>query len=175
MGDSLADAVRADKLTGMRATPLAQDGEIIFWDVLCAPETEAARYQPLTHAVVGVRHGEDLLMLKAVRKGTWEFAGGFIDAGETPREAAGRELYGETGQLSGELRYVGVMHYDLGTLNIAGQTGEVYGALYLTEAESRSVTVQQAEHDAFRWLAAGAPLDEFDPFTAALVRVMRGA
>ncbi|MCY1702650.1 MULTISPECIES: hypothetical protein [Deinococcus] len=53
--------------------------------------------------------------------------------------------------------------------------GEVYGALYLAEAESRSVTVYREEQDAFRWLAAGAPLDGFGPLTAALVRVLRGA
>lgn len=114
-------------------------------------------------------------MLRTIRGSQWEFAGGFIDAGETPREAAGRELYEETGQRPGELRYVGVLHYDLGTLNIAGQTGEVYWALYVAEAGSRSVTVQQEEHDAFRWLAAETPLDEFDPLTAALIRVLRGA
>jgi 8-oxo-dGTP diphosphatase len=53
---------------------------------------------PLTHALVVVRCQGRFLVLFNRFKQHWELPGGIIDAGETPRACAARELLEETGQ-----------------------------------------------------------------------------
>ncbi len=53
---------------------------------------------PLTHALVVVRCQGRFLILFNRFKQYWELPGGIIDAGETPRACAARELLEETGQ-----------------------------------------------------------------------------
>jgi 8-oxo-dGTP pyrophosphatase MutT (NUDIX family) len=49
---------------------------------------------------------------------TWEFPGGTVDAGETPEEAAKREVEEETGLCVRELIYLGNFHPDTGRLQV---------------------------------------------------------
>ena len=49
-----------------------------------------------------------VLVLNSVRK-VWELPGGFIDAGETPRQAAIRELAEEAGCVARDTRWLGLV------------------------------------------------------------------
>jgi 8-oxo-dGTP diphosphatase len=49
------------------------------------------------YVVVFARYGGQWIFCKHKKRDTWETAGGHIEEGETPLEAAKRELYEETG------------------------------------------------------------------------------
>ena len=76
-------------------------------------ESELARFQPLTHALIVVRFGTDYLLAWNRHRKGWEIAGGKIDPGETPRQCAVRELFEETGQTAEGVRFCGLMKYRL--------------------------------------------------------------
>jgi ADP-ribose pyrophosphatase len=61
--------------------------------------------------VVALTPAEDLVMVRQFRQGsrevTLEIAGGMVDSGETPIEAAGRELREETGYRAGRIESLG--------------------------------------------------------------------
>lgn len=63
--------------------------------------------------VVALTVANDLILIEQFRHGTGSFtleiAGGMVDPGETPAQAAARELLEETGYLCGELRQLGVV------------------------------------------------------------------
>ncbi|MDF2660224.1 MAG: hypothetical protein K0Q94_3015 [Paenibacillus sp.] len=52
------------------------------------------------YVVIIPRHNGKWLLSRHARRDTWEFAGGRIEPGETPEQAARRELYEETGVVS---------------------------------------------------------------------------
>ena len=47
------------------------------------------------------------LAVRGISKGRWNFPGGKIDAGETPREGSDREVLEETGLIVSEAHYHG--------------------------------------------------------------------
>ena len=64
--------------------------------------------------IVIARHGDNFLMVRQYRHGeenlSTEFPGGVIDAGETPEQAALRELKEETGAVTKKLVHLGTMN-----------------------------------------------------------------
>lgn len=102
-------------------------------------------------ADVLVRHadGTYLLMRRDPRKhfgGMWEAtAGGSALLGETPLECAKRELYEETGIVSGSLTELGrVRSHD--TIYVE--------FLCVTDCDKSAVKLQEGETVAFRWVSA---------------------
>lgn len=83
----------------------------------------------LEYVVLIVKHGEEWIMARHKERSTWEFAGGHIDDGETPDEAAARELYEETG--AEQFTIFPVAIYSV----IKGDQPESYGKLYLATVE----------------------------------------
>lgn len=59
-------------------------------------------------------------------RSTWEFAGGHIEAGESPDEAAARELYEETGVEAYKLYPLGV--YSVRSEEVPASYGMLYFA-----------------------------------------------
>ncbi|MFJ8745590.1 NUDIX domain-containing protein [Embleya sp. NPDC127516] len=69
-----------------------------------APPSDA----PLPAALVALWHGDRVLMVFDRFRRGWELPGGRVEVGESPRGAAVRELWEESGQESdGPLRFVG--------------------------------------------------------------------
>ncbi len=119
---------------------IAQDhgrqAEVIF--VLCSPR------------------GEVLLVNKAVYPaGTYRLPTGGLQAGETPQEAAIREIYEETGYRVAEPRLLGVVDY---TMHWTDQPGDAAFVSYVFTAEVDSAqapsAVQMGEVDGYRWVPA---------------------
>jgi len=63
--------------------------------------------RPLKYVVIAAMYKDEWLMVKHRDRTTYEIPGGHIEVGETPLQAAERELYEETGALSFELIAIG--------------------------------------------------------------------
>ncbi|MFJ9724968.1 NUDIX hydrolase [Streptomyces sp. NPDC101209] len=87
-----------------------------------APPADA----PLPLALVALWQGDRVLLAFNRFRRAWELPGGKIDPGETPRQAAVRELLEETGQAAeGRLSFAGFARFILAP----GQRAE-YSALF---------------------------------------------
>ncbi|HCA85044.1 MAG TPA: NUDIX domain-containing protein [Streptomyces sp.] len=118
-------------------------------------------------SVVALRHEGRLLMVYERERMTWELPGGGIEPGESPREAAARELGEESGQVAGELRFIG---YGLFTAGRAQR--QMYGALYAGETAAVRPFVPNEEISAIHWRTGTEPLparvQPVDEYLAAL-------
>ncbi len=92
--------------------------EVKFYD----PE-----FQPgisLTYSVIAAKFGEKWIFVRHHKRKTWEIPGGHIEKGETPDDAAGRELMEETGAVEFDLNCVSTY-----SVKKNGETG--FGRLYV--------------------------------------------
>ncbi|WP_405111740.1 NUDIX domain-containing protein [Paenibacillus sp. FSL K6-1217] len=81
----------------------------------------------LKYVVIVMKQGEEWVLVRHRERSTWEFAGGHIEAGESPGEAAVRELYEETGAEEYELHSLCI--YSVSSEGLE----ESFGMLYFAE------------------------------------------
>ncbi|MFF3350496.1 NUDIX hydrolase [Streptomyces sp. NPDC002779] len=116
--------------------PLAVDGrgnDLVSFapGIEGAPPLDA----PLPAALVAVWHADRVLMVFDRFRQVWELPGGRIEEGESPRQAAARELLEESGQVpDGPLRFIGYAGFVLApdqraeyAALFAGRTTEIQG------------------------------------------------
>ncbi|WP_054565635.1 NUDIX hydrolase [Frankia sp. R43] len=72
------------------------------------------RDAPLTVSLVALWHDGRLLLVFNRQRACWELPGGMIDLGETPRQAAIRELHEEAGCQVDDLTFAGYARFALG-------------------------------------------------------------
>jgi len=60
----------------------------------------------LKYVVIGAREGKHWIFVRHRNRMTWEMPAGHIEPGESPDEAAARELYEETGTVRSELKHL---------------------------------------------------------------------
>ncbi|HEX5569245.1 MAG TPA: NUDIX domain-containing protein [Streptomyces sp.] len=135
-------------------------------------EPEGARFDdaPVGYAMVALRHRGRLLMARVRGRDCWELPGGGIEPGETPRQAAVRELWEETGQAVApeRLRFAGFARTALGP-----RRRVLYGAVYTAEVDDPAPFTPHEEIAAIHWRNGDEPLEggrvqTVDEYLAAL-------
>ncbi|KXK63075.1 hypothetical protein AWW66_05320 [Micromonospora rosaria] len=109
---------------------------------------------PLPLSLVAWWHDERLLLVFNRYRQQWELPGGMIDPGETPRQAAVRELREETGYAIEQLVFAGYARFALG----AEQRPE-YAAVFTTDAMPHGDDFRPTQEiGAMCWWDDGQPL-----------------
>lgn len=110
-----------------------------------------------SEAVVALRRGAELLFVRRTGDdawaGLWWMPGGAVEDGETPAEAALREVYEETGYRLGRVEEVTVIVDNLSS----GGVCAVH--LFLGDAPDGDPSLND-EHDAWTWAPAGFFYDQ---------------
>ncbi|HET6747173.1 MAG TPA: NUDIX hydrolase [Candidatus Saccharimonadales bacterium] len=91
-------------------TFVMQSGEQAIFDTVHKDGQEFA-------GIIALTKNNEVIIARQFRPGPEkimdELPGGFVDAGETPEEAARRELTEETGYKAGHVQYLGTFHKDV--------------------------------------------------------------
>lgn len=126
---------------------------------------------PLTASLAALWRTDDggLLLVFDRRRQCWELPGGMIDAGETPRQAAVRELREESGYQVDDLLFAGFARFTLGPERRAE-----YAAVYTGRAAAGSPFIPNDEIAAVTWWDGTAPLvGRVQPLDVCLGRLAR--
>src|SRR5262245_31324187 len=118
---------------------------------------------PLTYAVMMARGPGGVVLVLSRLRGVWELPGGRIDPGESPRQAAIRELVEESGCVARDARWLGVVEVN--------DDGPRFGALLYCEVDAVPEDFSNIETAAIDyWRAQGAPRPLGEPDDAVLRR-----
>ncbi|MGI6201146.1 MAG: NAD(+) diphosphatase [Christensenellales bacterium] len=93
--------------------------------------------------IVAVRDGDRLLMTRYAHGKGWALVAGFVEAGETPEDAARREVLEETGVKIDRLRYYKSQPWGYSDSLLMGFSAELVG--------SDAITLDTRELGAARW------------------------
>jgi lipoyl(octanoyl) transferase len=153
-----------------RAVPVAEVlGQLArsFGEVFECPIEEAP--EPVGTTGVVIADGRQVLLLRRTpdRGGFWQPVTGRLEAGETPLQAAVRELEEETG-FTAPVRPLGYRHAF--AWGVAAPPRVAWETVHLAEVPAGTPPRLGEEHDAFEWLDLKAALDRvpFAGFRAAL-------
>jgi 8-oxo-dGTP diphosphatase len=121
----LSDYIRFEHLSNMAV-------KVKFYDNSYQPE------KGLTYSLIAAICKGQWIFVRHRDKLTWEIAGGHIEKGETPEEAAGRELTEETGAFTFRL-------HSIATYSVESDFNIGYGRLFLAEVTALKDIVDTCE------------------------------
>ncbi|WP_261571053.1 NUDIX hydrolase [Frankia gtarii] len=159
-------------MIGRNLEPLAtdDDGNILL-AFHPAGDDIGVRDAPLTVSLVALWHDGRMLLVFNRQRACWELPGGMIDPGETPRQAAIRELHEESGYQLDDLTFAGYARFVLGP----EQRAE-YAAIYTGRATPANAFDPNDEITAIIWWDGASPLaDRVQPLDVCLGRLARAA
>ncbi|MBW1598636.1 NUDIX domain-containing protein [Streptomyces sp. JJ38] len=146
-----------------------RDMTLLRFDALEEGAAEAA------YVLVALWHGPLLLLVRVRKRSCWELPGGGVEPGESPREAAVRELLEETGQRvpAEALAFVGYA-----TTAIGPEQAVLRGALFTAGTDRPEAFSPTDEIAATHWWDGvgklpGGRLQTVDTYLAGLVRPER--
>jgi len=126
-------------------------------------EQDIGSQPKLSYAVMMANTRKGVLLVLSRHRQVWELPGGLIDAGETPRAAAIRELAEESGCVAQQVRWRGVLEVNDGSPH--------FGALLYCEVDAVAEDFSNAETVAIGyWRRDAAPAPLGHPDDAALRR-----
>ncbi len=121
---------------------------------------------PMPLSLVVVLLADTVLMMLNAWRGQWEVPGGLREVGETPRQAAVRELAEETGIRTTNLAFVAVVEFDL---RLPGR--REFAAVYRTDLRSAPQLTVNEEAVAFRWWDPCSSISgDMSPLDAEIIR-----
>ena len=124
-------------------------------------EHDTGTLPALTYAVMMAHSARGIVLVHSRFRQVWELPGGAIDPGESPRQAAIRELVEESGCMARDVRWLGVVEVDDGAPR--------FGALLYCEVDTVPDEFSNAETLAIGyWRDSGAPAPLGHPDEAVL-------
>jgi 8-oxo-dGTP diphosphatase len=125
------------------------------------PEDHDGGVPPLTYAVMMACSRKGIVLVQSRIRHVWELPGGLIDPGETPRQAAIRELVEEAGCVARDTRWLGVVEVNDGRAR--------FGALLYCDVDHVPEDFSNYETIAIDyWRRDGAPAPLGEPDEAVL-------
>lgn len=94
---------------------------------------------------------DGLVLALQMKNGLWEFAGGSVEWGETPEQAAVRETREETGITINDVKFLG---FTSATYDKEGDQKHAIYAVYKAEISQGEAGISH-EHIGHRWLKPG--------------------
>lgn len=151
---------------------LAEDGHgNRLLELRAVSEPRLSDLVPLTHACVVARRGEGILLVFDRWKQHWEMPGGAVEPGESPRDAAVRELREESNAWCAveALRFLGAIVLWVGPNRHGGAWHIEYGALYAVDDPGVAPFVPTDEIAAIRWWDRREEIGTIGVFDRALL------
>lgn len=112
-------------------------------NVFCLEQCPKGKETELRFVVIVCEMDGKWLYCRHKKRNTWEVPGGHIEVGETPEQAARRELYEETGAAEYRL-------FDLGVYCVEREGDESFGALFFARVSRLSPLPQEFEMSCVR-------------------------
>jgi len=153
---------------------LAQNQEghrlVRLLDVL---ESQLTDLPSLTHARVIARHEEKLLLVFDRHKQSWQLPGGAIEAGESARACAARELREESGhdRDPSRLRFISAFELLLQPTRFIPNVHLQYGALFEATVQHIAAFIPNEEIAATLWWDGGALSHHLDAIDRKLIEL----
>jgi 8-oxo-dGTP diphosphatase len=123
---------------------------------------------PLPLALLAVWREGRCLMVRNAFRGSWELPGGMIERGESPRQAAVRELLEEASQVAQDVSLAGVATFRLGD-----EQRLEYGAVFSGHCSRLKPFLVNDEVSEIVWWEPSEELADIDPIDAELAILAR--
>lgn len=145
-------------------------------EVIQVEEEQAMKqYQPVTHALMVVKVGEEYLLGWNHWRKNWETFGGCIDEGESLRECIVREGFEELGLKDVEYTWLGLMHFKLVPDYFSPEHREEYGGLYgvtISEEQLVQALENRSDEEEIERIAFYSKLDKSEKIVAIDEKLM---